>query len=249
MCQLNVYVVPKCIEEDLVRECFDNPEIVGNITSRFNIETLKNYNFYSYTCHCNCGSIVSRIAGNGKPTETGPYADVVIKEYKEKLEKLYSMKDFMEKPGYEEKFKKYRKEREKLFNKYLKLQQKMDYLEAIETPEYLAYSNFVDANPLLEESELYSLKPSPGWPFKTIDEQIKELEENLERGYEVCEEFLEIKKQLENLLKVSPEVKMFAYWMDDEPSSLNKGKVIKFDELNEDSFVYLPYEELLTITK
>lgn len=248
MCQLNVYGIPKAIDENQVRECFDRGEIVNNITKNFNILELRDYNFYSYTCNCNCGSIISGLFESKNLTQCKQYSEFVIDNNKKQLNHLYKIRDLQQQSDYKRLFKKFAKERDRLYNIYKEATEKLDNTD-YEIPELLAYWKFLEDNKLLDDSGIYPLKPDKSLPFVTVDEEIKELETKLARGYEVSEEFIELQRNLQNLLDISPEVKIFTYWMSgDTPKSLKTGRTIKLNQLSEDILVKLPFEEVLTIT-
>ena len=250
MCQLNVYVVPKSVTEEQVKKCFENINIVSNITQEFNIEALKKYNFYSYTYTCNCGSLISRLAESEDAEQYDSYSAYTKNECMEKLNKLYAIKALQQDPDYKKKFDEYFNERERLFMAYLEASEHLTPdINEHDTPEYLAFSKYMEDNPLLEDSSVYPLVPDEDFPFNTVDEEIEQVEKNLALIDQESEEFKELKKTLSKLLQISPEVKIFAYWMSgNNPTILQKGQRIKLEELNELILAKLPYEKLLTIT-
>ena len=153
MCQLNLYLIPKSIEDSKVKKLFKkvlhtNAELYTWQT--MNEETAKTYgDFNPYACisHCDCGSLISLLQDRENKDS---WESVKAEKTREKLERLNAIKCAMEQADYKIKFdevarkeldllndynEKFDKEAMKLFNMKNQLVEEINNREDLTTEE------------------------------------------------------------------------------------------------------------------
>lgn len=129
------------------------------------------------------------------------------------------------------------------------------------------YQNFMQENKLMISSGFYSLT-RPESPttkeivvredgtkeeveFLNFSNCIYDMIENIKNPSNDVEkvEFENLKNAVKEFLKICDDVKILAFWQDEDEVAVNDEIEYSFDEFNIESIAYLKYKDLLTITK
>lgn len=126
------------------------------------------------------------------------------------------------------------------------------------------YQEFMQKNNDLITSSLYTTKKVVSEKLKFASDNGEEIVQEItivKNIYDAIEEakqtshnqeeaeFAEIKDAIKNLLEVATEVKLMAFWQDDEPIKVNQEYKVKLADFDILDVIYLEYKDLLTITK
>lgn len=113
-----------------------------------------------------------------------------------------------------------------------------------------AYEKFIEVNQPLILSRNYTLKNKKDWWQENIDLKISKVEH--ESHMHVNAEFNHLKFILNDVLKLTPEVKIFSFWQEDEwkeYDNLKEVKTISINDLSLDDLLFLDLREVVTITR
>ena len=117
----------------------------------------------------------------------------------------------------------------------------------------LSYNDYIDRNSLLIASQNYTLEFKKDWWQENIDMAINKAEANFHQH--VNAEFNHLKFILNDILKLTDEVKLFSFWQNDAKqesdyfNSINEVSSTTIDELSLDDLVFLNYKDVITIKK
>lgn len=113
-----------------------------------------------------------------------------------------------------------------------------------------AYEKFIEVNQPLILSRNYTLENKKDWWQENIDLKISKVEH--ESHMHVNAEFNHLKFILNDVLKLTPEVKIFSFWQEDEwkeYDNLKEVKTISINDLSLDDLLFLDLREVVTITR
>jgi len=117
----------------------------------------------------------------------------------------------------------------------------------------LSYNDFIDRNSDFIASQNYTLEFKKDWWQENIDLAINKCEANYH--HHVNAEFNHLKFVLNDILKLTNEVKLFSFWQNDAEhendyfNSINEVKSTTLNELCIDDLVFLNYKDVITIKK
>ena len=310
MCQLNLYCVPKTVKPETVIETINNcykSTFAEHITDSYFTEVygLEDYNIYACSAmHCDCGSVMCRFQEHEKNLT---WLELQQELQNNELNKLYKIRDYLEKPDYKEQFSNYEQQQKKLWAEVEKtngnigeIERKLTdavlsrtdideaeknkllheevypeinrlLLENEKRPERVAamknYQNFIAENNELMMTMLYNTNPYEGEKRQVISyneqgEEVVTYENTFSQNiYDVIErtkqtkltyeteEFAELKKLVEELLKHCSSVKILAFCQDGDPIIIGDNYEIAVNNFKIEDIVYLKYKDTLTINK
>lgn len=113
-----------------------------------------------------------------------------------------------------------------------------------------AYEKFIEVNQPLILSRNYTLENKKDWWQENIDLKISKVEH--ESHMHINAEFNHLKFIINDVLKLTPEVKIFSFWQEDEwkeYDNLKEVKTISINDLSLDDLLYLDLREVVTITR
>lgn len=246
MCQLNLYIIPKCVDIqkvlDIMKEHLDynKPECVND--DNFLPELQNNYNiFISAGMRCNCNTIQGFYQDHQNITWSELKKELINKEQT----KLLEIKQVLQRPDYKE----YKNQFNNKSNEYSAQMQSAkgeEYNNALENLQKL----FSEHSALLTAStfyERYTDDTKSTLDFTAIDNAIANVEKKTIVTQET--EYVELKNFIDEILKHTNEIKLYSFWQDSEPLYIKNEKQLYQDELKIDNIIYLNYNELLTIEK
>ncbi len=114
----------------------------------------------------------------------------------------------------------------------------------------LAYEKFIESCQPLILSRNYTLENKKDWWQENIDLKISKVEH--ESHMHVNAEFNHLKFIINDVLKLTPEVKIFSFWQEDEwkeYDNLKEVKTISIEDLSLDDLLFLDLREVITITR
>ena len=227
MCQLNIYIIKNDIEEDKIRQCFDNNNCFDNITDEFEEFNYGNFNFYHCSgMRCDCGSVVSKLQENPMP-----YDEYWNDLKKKKIEEFSNVKKLITKEGFKEECEKVRKKYDEIKDQDDKIKWFQENLMYFQVPVY----EIMASGNGYESVEKY------------LDDEIYKYENNLHENSDF-NDFEMIKENLKRILEIADSVKLFGIWQG-EDFVLEDVKTVKFEDFKIDDVASLRYGEILTIEK
>ena len=245
MCQLNLYIVSKDLNEDVVLEimknCFfyQNPECISGENLLPEVQDL--YNVYtSAAMGCNCGSVQTYFQNRG---EGETWLDVKKQIVTEKIARLNEIKSLIERPDYLE----YKND---VLKRASELEKKLKELKDDEYQEKLKeWQLFFSENSLLYEAmmkyEKHKEENGVGVVYHTIEEEILNIEKN-EFG-SIENDFDDLVKFVDAILEEIDEVKLLSFWQDENSPYVKNEKYVMRKDLKIDDIIFLKDNELLTI--
>ena len=117
----------------------------------------------------------------------------------------------------------------------------------------LSYTDYIDRNSNLIASQNYTLEYKKDWWQENIDMAINKAEANFHQH--VNAEFNHLKFILNDILKLTDEVKLFSFWQNDaehENDYFNSIKEVNSTTINDltlDDLVFLDFKDVITIKK
>ena len=246
MCQLNLYIVKKGTNKDemikLLKKYFIF-EGAERVDDEVLLEEVKDdYDVYvSAPMGCNCGTVQSMFQDAEVQTSWQEFKSGLISK---ELKRLEILKEFFESPDYEDKVKRIDEKSKELIKK--RENAKGRELEQImkETQE------FIKENSLVYECMKYNKHIDENGNevvFHTIQEDIDNVEKNVACNADA--EFEVLKNFVDDVLKITDEIKLFSYWQDGDLPVVEKEDYAFQDELKIENIVFMPYKTLLTIFK
>ena len=244
VCQLNLYIVPKSVEKEKVLsvmsklfycnrpECVDDENLLPELAENYSIYT-------SAAMGCNCGTAQTRFQENDENVSWETLKKSLIDS---DLEHLENIKKLINQDDFEVKRKEFTDTLESL-NKKREKAQGEEFQELIKQTQI-----FIKENELIFQSMVYAKqKDGNSWVvLKDIDDDIK----NVSRQYEIIdEEYGDLKVFASEILKVADEVKFLSYWQDEYSPYVGFEKETNLKDLKIEDFIYLKYNELLTVKK
>lgn len=248
MCQLNIYMLKNNVNDEDVSKCFEYGKYCQNISIQIDklSEGYKSYcnNFFM----CDCNSILCKL--KDKKGLYDSYEDYFEKTKAEQLNQLYEIRDFLLLPNSKETLEKFKNECELVFQKTLNEPLKNNGNQTFEVgPKMNEYQEFLAKNKFLWNANLYCLEKNSDSIYPICIDDAIDKAKNASMQ-DITKEFDSLVKQIENMLKLSDDVKIFAYWQDGEPlHHIKEEKTVSFHELKIEDVVFLDYKQILTITK
>lgn len=119
--------------------------------------------------------------------------------------------------------------------------------------ERLSYEDFVKRNEHIIASEKYTLENKKDWWQANIDFAISHAEH--ETHSHAFAEFNHMKIILNDILKLTDQVKLFSFWQSDAKyendyfNSLTETKTTKLSDLKLEDLIFLDFKEVVTVTR
>lgn len=292
MCQLNVYMIDKYVSGIDVKEIFNkhHHHNFENINEEIVIKNYDDdYNYFEASNHrCDCGSIIGKL--NNCVGKFNTYEEYLRSQEKDKILKLYKIKDLLQLPDYEQRLNSTLSTRDELFDKFTRLskpiqdidieisniqlkskpnlqeqvrlkhlnsarkelQQKIENSHEYQLSKSI-YEEFISNNEAIISSQNYTLEYKKDWWQENIDLAISKAEHECHDHTNA--EFNHLKFVLNDIFKLTNEVKLFSIWQSDAKTerdyfnSLKEVKTTTINDLTLEDLVFLNYKDVITIKK
>ena len=245
MCQLNLYIVPKTIKEEVVlgimRNYFSyqNPECV---TAENLLPEVQDFNniYTSAAMGCNCGSVQTCYQGDA---DGKTWIEIKKEIAQEKIEKLNKIKVLLEREDYLEYKNKVLVKSRELENR-LKESKCEDYEKVMKE-----WQLFFSENSLLYDAmmkyEKHKIEGGVDVVYHCIDEEILNVDK-VEFG-SIENEYEDLVKFVDAILEDADEVKFLSFWQDGTNPFVKNEKYVFRKDLKIEDFIFLKDNELLTV--
>jgi len=245
MCQLNLYIIPKTMKEEVVLDimkncfCYQNPECVNAENLLPEVQEFNNI-YTSAAMGCNCGSVQTYFQNRA---EGESWFDVKKQLKEEKLNKLNKIRILLERPDYLE-YKNSVLAKSKELEKKLKESKGEKYQEDLKE-----WQLFFSENDLLYDAmmryEKHKTENGKDVVYHNIEEEILNIEKN-EFG-SIENEYEDLVKFIDAILEEVDEVKLLSFWQDGDAPFVKNEKYVMRKDLKIDDIIFLKDNELLTI--
>lgn len=245
MCQLNLYIVPKKMNKEAVLNImkdsfyYQEPECVTGENYLPEVQDL-NEIYISAGMGCNCGTIQTCYQGD---TDGKTWIEIKKEIALEKIERLNKIKALLEREDYLE-------YKNSVLSKSSELENRLKESKGEEYEDIMKeWQLFFSENNLLYDAIMRYEKTKDEGGMKVvyhnIDEEIKNIEkyefENVENEYRDLIQFIDA------ILEQVDEVKFLSFWQDGDNPCVEKEKYVFRKDLKIEDFVFLKYNELLTV--
>lgn len=266
-------MVPKSIAAKDVINTFQKYNLdIGEITCYYKINKLEeSYKFYSTNCHCDCGSIISKLQNENVHS----FDEYKIKKKEEDIEKLNVMKKLKSNKDYEGRVKEFQAKWHELldivedFKKHIGDYQTEEFERALalnlgdeELSKRFNDVVYPKTNEMYAELENNQEYKNACKKFEDFMKENNDLNDSIYMNIEefekeineydfsnFMEEFNNLKSICSEILELADEICIYPLWQDGEPLIIKNNKEVAFENLSINDLVFMSYRNILKVNR